>query len=48
MIGVEEDGHFLGGRSYSVGAVLEDGGDRFVRAGVEQKTVFWVMRASTS
>jgi len=34
---VEEDGRLLGGRSGSVSAVLEDGGDRFVRTGVEQQ-----------
>jgi hypothetical protein len=34
---VEEDGRLLGGGSGSVGAVLEDGSDRFVRAGVEQQ-----------
>ncbi len=34
---MEEDGRLLGGRSGSVGAVLEDGGDRFVGTGVEQK-----------
>lgn len=34
---MEEDGRLLGGRSRSVSAVLEDGGDRFVRPGVEQE-----------
>jgi hypothetical protein len=34
---VEEDGGFGGGGSGSVGAVLEDGDDRFVGTGVEQK-----------
>jgi hypothetical protein len=34
---VEEDGRLLGGRSGSVSAVLENGGDRFVRTGVEQE-----------
>ena len=34
---MEEDGRLLGGRSGSVGAVLENGGDRFVRTGIEQK-----------
>lgn len=34
---MEEDGRLLGGRRGSVGAVLEDGSDRFVRPGVEQQ-----------
>jgi hypothetical protein len=34
---VEENGRLLGGRSGSVGAVLEDGGERFVGTGVEQE-----------
>ncbi len=34
---MEEDGRLLGGRSGSVSAVLENGGDRFVRTSVEQE-----------
>ena len=34
---MEEDGHLLGGRRSFVSAVLEDGGDRFVGTGIEQK-----------
>lgn len=34
---MEEYGRLLGGRRGSVGAILEDGSDRFVRAGVEQQ-----------
>lgn len=35
---MEEDGRLPGGRSDSVSAVLEDGRERFVRTGVEQKS----------
>src|SRR4029077_288109 len=36
-IGVEEDGHLLGRRGGFVGAVLEDGRDRFVGTGIEKE-----------
>src|SRR3954468_3105058 len=37
MLAWKRNGCLVGGRSGPVGAVLEDGGDRFVRTGVEQQ-----------